>query len=326
MTRGADDKTEGSMRTSTGRSLGGAPLAFNKLPAADLMPWFTWLAVTDAELPAGRAISCCMLNDHAAIRILFGGVWTAETADGLEVFDPGADGLALYFGPQTRAMPLTVDGSFKVLTLHLGPGAATVLGAPEQKEMLDRITSCDELLGIGSKLSAHFEMSDTPVAVLEQFEKQLRDFVEARNVARPDPLAIAFEDAAMADPNLTVGEFAQAQDISPRTLARIVRREYGLTPKQVLRRARALDLAALLTGVALEEEEMELRLRYFDQSHLIREMRHFFDMTPGQLSERPHPLMTLNLEIRQSRRIELLSRLAPGTIRPWRDPLAEPRG
>ena len=49
------------------------------------------------------------------------------------------------------------------------------------------------------------------------------------------------------------------------------------------RRARALDMAAVLLGVALEEEEQELRLRYFDQSHLIREMRHYFDMTPGQL-------------------------------------------
>jgi AraC-like DNA-binding protein len=75
----------------------------------------------------------------------------------------------------------------------------------------------------------------------------------------------------------------------------------------------------------LEEEEQELRLRYFDQSHLIREMRHYFEMTPGQLKNSPSPLLRITMEIRQSRRVEALARIGADQPRPWRDPGAEPR-
>ena len=321
---GTEKGHNGSLTTSTGRSLGGAPLAFSKLPAEDLRPWFTWLAVTDASLPADRAVHCCMLNDHATIRVLFGGEWTAHTRDGPRLFLPGQGGLALYFGPQSKAMQLTVRGCFKAATLHLGPGASSVLGAPPQAEMLDRIADFDRLTKGGEPLSSYFDRDWPPARWLSVFERRLRRFMAVRQIAPPSRLAQAFEEAAMADPNLSVHAFAHAQGISPRTLERAIRREYGLTPKQALRRARALDLAAALIGVAMEEEEAELRLRFFDQSHQIREIRHFFDATPAQLRDEPHPLLTLNLEIRQSRRIEMLKRLSPGQIQPWRDPRAEP--
>ena len=314
----------GPLVTRTGRSLGGRPLAFNQLPAEDLRPWFTWMAITDADLPPGREISCGMLNDHATIRIIFGGRWIATTRDGVREFDPGEGGLSLYFGPQSHVMPLSVNGPFKVVTLHLGAGCATVLGAPPQAEMLDRIIDFDETISTGGQLGSHFDPNDDPAEWLAKFERRLRRFMEVREVQPPDPLALAFEDAMMADPNLLVKAFAGAHGTSLRTLERVVRRDYGLTPKQALRRARALDLAAALIGVAMPEEEAELRLRYFDQSHQIREIRHFFDMTPRQLRERPHPLLTLNLEIRQSRRVEMLAKLPPGEIKPWRDPEAEP--
>lgn len=311
------------LTTSTGRSRGGAPLALNQLPADDLQPWFTWLAVTDAELPVGQEISCGMLTDHDTIRVIFGGSWYAETVDGPREFHPGAEGISLYFGPQSRIMRLRVDGSFKVATLHLGAGASTVLGAPSPTDMLDRIADFDGLVGQG-RLGSHFDPAEPPDTWLETFERELRKFIAEKNVAEPDPITLAFERAMMADSNLAVSRFAEAHGVSVRTLERIVKRDYGMTPKQALRRARALDLAATLIGVAREDEDAELRLRYFDQSHQIREIRHFFDMTPGQLRNGKHPLLTLNLEIRQSRRVDMLSRLAPGQIQPWRDPEAEP--
>jgi len=82
--------------------------------------------------------------------------------------------------------------------------------------------------------------------------------------------------------------------------------------------------SAVLLGLGLEEDEQEMRLRYFDQSHLIREMRHYFDMTPGQLHNRPHPLLAITAEIRQARRLEALARIGAGENFPWRDPAAEP--
>ena len=101
------------------------------------------------------------------------------------------------------------------------------------------------------------------------------------------------------------------------TLERIVGRDFGMPPKQVLRRARALDMASHLRGVADQDEAEELALRYYDQSHLIREFTELFGMSPGQFVATPQPILTLALESRQSRRLEALERLGPGDVRPW---------
>ena len=89
-----------------------------------------------------------------------------------------------------------------------------------------------------------------------------------------------------------------------------------MTPKQVMRRARILDLAARLCGVA-DEEEDEILLRFFDQAHQIREFHAFFHMSPGEFQRQRSGLVTLSLEIRQARRLEMLERIRPGAVRPW---------
>jgi len=85
----------------------------------------------------------------------------------------------------------------------------------------------------------------------------------------------------------------------------------------VLRRSRALDMASHLHGVADEKEADDLILRYFDQAQMTREFTEFFGMTPRQFMKTPNPLMTLTLEARQAKRLEMLKRLPPGATRPW---------
>jgi len=116
-----------------------------------------------------------------------------------------------------------------------------------------------------------------------------------------------------------VTQCASDGGIGMRQLERIVRRDFGMTPKHVMRRARALDMASHLRGVADHEEAEALMLRYYDQSHLIREFTALIGMSPRQFVERPQPLMTLTLETRQARRLEMLDRIAPGGSPPWLD-------
>ncbi len=96
-----------------------------------------------------------------------------------------------------------------------------------------------------------------------------------------------------------------------------MRRDFGMAPKQVLRRARALDMASHLRGVADVDEAEELILRYYDQSHLIHEFVELFGMSPRQFVATPQPILTLALESRQARRLEAIRRLEPGARRPW---------
>lgn len=319
-----DVKKEGARLVGrTGRARDGNALALNVLPDSDLTPFVTWFAATHAEKPDGSVLEGGILSDHASIRVLHGGTWTAETADGPRVFAPGESGKAIYFGPQKTIMPITVDGSFKVVSIYLGVGGAQALGAPAQSEMIDRVLDYDRMAGRGAFASL-FDFSATPQAWYNSFAREFRRYLDAHTPPRPDRIALAFEACTLKDPEFTLQDFAEANDVSIRTVERVVRKAYGLTPKQVMRRARALDLAAALLGVAISEEEAEMKLRYFDQSHQIREIRHFFDRTPRQLREESNPLLLLNLEIRQSRRIEALQRLGPNQCAPWRDPSCDP--
>lgn len=315
--------SENPIRSLTGATRAGAPLAASRAVAPDLAPWFFWLSAAAGELAAEQTVRCSMLGDHACVRILFGGTWTAQTADGPKVFEPGARGLTLYFGPQTRYMPISVTGSYQVITLMLAAGVAPVRSLPEQAAMLDRIIDYDELAG-GEPLSACIPVERSFGHWLAALEAELRLRLAIERPPRPDPIVSAFARECLARPDFRIADFSAGLGVSQRTVERAVKRGFGLAPKQVLRRARALDTAARLLGVALPEEEAAMELRYYDQSHQTRELRRFFGMTPGELARGSHPMLRLNIELRQSRRLLALSRMTELAERPWRDPSAEP--
>ncbi|MBX7528358.1 hypothetical protein [Qipengyuania vesicularis] len=257
------------------------------------------------------------------MRIIYGANWTAQTADGEQEFAPGEEGLALYFGPCTRLMRLKVHGSFRVVSINFTPGATLELGLPEVEATNDRILPFDCFTKKPVPAEA-FAPQDDITAWLEAVEQQLLREVKNADLSPPDELLCEFERLYLTDPGASLDQFAKAQDTTRRTLERIIGRDLGVSPRFAMRRARALDMAAALLGVASEDEEPEIRLRYFDQSHVTREMRQLFDTTPGRLKTGEHPLLRITMEIRQSRRLEAIEHLSGDDPRPWRDPDAEP--
>jgi AraC-like DNA-binding protein len=86
---------------------------------------------------------------------------------------------------------------------------------------------------------------------------------------------------------------------SARQMQRLVDRYYGLPPKHLARKYRALRAAALLGQsdtpadlVAHVEEQ------FYDQSHMIREIRLFAGCTPGRLTRSDQPVMSASLDVR----------------------------
>lgn len=312
------------IRSLTGSTPGGMPLAFNRTPRDSLSPWIMRIGVTDVTLPEGQQIACRTFNEHPVMRVIFGGRWTAMTATGPFEYTPGERGLALFFGPNIRHMPLIAHGSFRVVTINFAPGASSAFDLPPQPDTVDHIFRYDPIARNGALVMDGYRPQEDKRAWLDAAERAVESALEALSPPRPEPLMTAFETLCLTDPGGSLEEFAHNNAITRRTLERTIRREWGVTPREALRRARALDMAAVLLGVALEEEEQELRLRYFDEPHLIREMRHYFDLTPGQLKNSPSPLLRIQVEIRQSRRLEALARIGADEPRPWRDPGAEP--
>jgi len=307
------DKTIAGMVPRTGETREGLPLSLNRAPAADLVPWVARMVVAKIEAPRNLEIRCGLLNDIGFIRIPLGGPWTADTLEG--AYSSGRQ--ALLFGPQSKLMRVSCSGQLYSAGFGLKPGALHALTGLHCGDFLDRILPSDRV-GLGQELFADlFAPEMTPEELLLGFEEALRHHIAATGAEPPDPVSAAFELAAFDDPNLSVADFATEYEVGIRKLERIIKRDFGMTPKQVLRRARALDLASQLCGVADQNEEADLMLRYSDQSHLIREFASFFETTPKQFVAHPKPLLTLNLETRQARRLEELKRLVPGAPRPW---------
>ena len=72
-------------------------------------------------------------------------------------------------------------------------------------------------------------------------------------------------------------------NVSSRQLQRICRRFFGVAPAQVLKRFRALRAAMLLTQPGISEEvHAQVMATYFDQAHLIRDIRRYTGRTPTQ--------------------------------------------
>lgn len=266
-----------------------------------------------ADAPEDLAVGGLLCNDAGYVRTATGGVaWTCGTAEGeVRIKDE-----SFLCGQHSKAMPMQYVGGIKVAGFMLRPGATRALFSVDEGPLVDRIRPI-EYAGIDDRaLTGLYHDGIGPEEWLQAIEDWLRHHIVKNGVEQPDQVSQAFEAAAFADPNQSINEFAEEFEVTPRTLQRIIKRDFGLTPKQVMRRARTLDLAARLCGVADETEE-EIHLRFFDQSHQIREFTNFFGMTPKQFVADRQGLLTLSLEIRQARRLELLKRLQPDAVRPW---------
>jgi AraC-like DNA-binding protein len=297
----------------TGATRDGQPISYSRAPSPDLERWVGRFYVTVVDTPPEHRLDCGLFSDFACIRVQLRGQWEAHTADGPRTTHRAA----MFFGPHSQRMPISVTGSFTSAGVFLRPGVCHALKGPSVPAFTDRLASLGELGLPEQRWLSLFEADASPEEWVQAMEHEMRRMIEDRAVREPDPVSALFEAAAFADPNVTIAQLAQDMGVDQRRLERIVRRDFGMAPKQVLRRARALDMASHLRGVADQAEAEAMALRYYDQSHLIREFTALFGMSPRQFVERPQPLMTLGLETRQTRRLEAIRRLAPGEIKPW---------
>jgi AraC-like DNA-binding protein len=288
----------------TGATPDGNPLSLNRAPTPDLAPWISRVFVLHAEAPAEYRMHCTLFNDTPYIRLLTAGDWIGSTGSGSKPV--GHD--VYIFGPQTVRMPVSVRGTIFAAGLGICPAAWATIAGDASARLVDDIEPLSTLAINTDRFKAAITGSEDRSTWLDMLEDAFRDLLVQRGMPSPDPLCEAFDRAALIDPNFVVADFADAHGVSQNRLTRSVRRGFGLTPKAVLRRSRVLDLAAQLLGVGDPDEAEDLMMRYFDQSHIIREFRSFFGLTPRQFRLVDRPILRLSLESRQARRREAIER------------------
>ena len=80
-----------------------------------------------------------------------------------------------------------------------------------------------------------------------------------------------------------VADLVAATGMSIRSVERMTKHYYGLSPRMLARKYRAVRAAsALARGEGLAAAQLDVA--FYDQSHLIREVKRFAGATPGQLT------------------------------------------
>lgn len=211
--------------------------------------------------------------------------------------------------PTGAAVPFEVAGPFHCVGASLSPlgwAALTGLRADQHRDrMYDARASLGPEIGaLGDSLRRSYaEGSSSP----DQLCGEIAEFIGARlGPVNPRHMALMAQVTAWLssayDPPLP--DLVAQVDYSERQLQRLIERYYGLSPKQLVRKYRALRVAALLQDPTTSEEQIaELLNLFYDQSHLIREIRLFAGRTPARLGDSGKPILDALLNSRNFREI-----------------------
>ncbi|MBR0552609.1 helix-turn-helix domain-containing protein [Stakelama marina] len=208
-------------------------------------------------------------------------------------------------GPTSGPMQVRVDGPVRVFGMGLTPAGWAALIGTDASSMLNRVVGARELLGdeiiAVARALATVRDIKSMVAIVEpllldlaQREKSHAEFVR-------------LVDAWLADsPSPDVEQLVAASGLSARQIERKCKALYGVPPKFLARKYRALRAAVALVAEGATPAEVVER-GFYDQSHLIREIKQFTGLTPGQMHDHPGLLAQLTM----NQRTALKAQVAP---------------
>jgi AraC-like DNA-binding protein len=211
--------------------------------------------------------------------------------------------------PLSRAAPIVVDGPFHAFGAALTPLGWAALTGLHAGEWRDRLLPAGNVLGpeidaLGQELLTAYRegrMSgrDCALAVGGFIGDNLRP-VNPRHLA----LVAATGQWLAAAFNPDVAALTGTAGYSARQVQRLVERYFGLTPRALARKYRALRAAALLSAPQLSmEDEAAIAEAFFDQSHMIREIVHFVGRTPARLGDASTPYLAEMIDARNLREL-----------------------
>jgi AraC-like DNA-binding protein len=209
--------------------------------------------------------------------------------------------------PSNAAASLELEGPWHMVAAALSPLGWAALTGLDAGQHADRAYDASEVLGaetagLGEHMRALHRAAPDDGARLTA---ELAGFIAPRlRPLKPRHVAVVRQVAdwlsASFDPDLA--ELQRVTGYSSRQLQRLVERYFGSGPKQLARKYRALRVAALLqSDETSEARAAELTNLFYDQSHLIREMRHFLGRTPARLAKGENSLLSEAIGLRNYR-------------------------
>lgn len=221
------------------------------------------------------------------------GKGTMRFADGRE--DPNYETNLLT--PFSVAAPFAMTGPVHSIGAALSPLGWAALTGLDAAEYGNRLVRAGELLGdgidtLGAELCEGYRSGDiSGPQCATALGDYIRDHVTPVS-ERHRSLIRATNDWLGSALNPPLDDLLERANYSERQVQRLVERYFGLPPTALARKYRALRTAALLSFPSLTPEyEAEIGDAFYDQSHMIRELRLFVGRTPARLNDDDSPFL-----------------------------------
>jgi AraC-like DNA-binding protein len=233
--------------------------------------------------------------DFAQLRFILTGQGRYRFVDGTEQVMP-----AIYIqGPTTGNTLINGEGPADVIGLGLMPAGWAALVPMDASAAANRLFDAEDLLG-PAVVETHAALSrerdfEARVKIVEALVTGL---MAGRKASYHDFVAAVNQwlvDSVTPD----VNDLAERTGLSSSQVQRGCKRYFGSPPKLLARKYRALRAAIALTHNDGDLDDI-LAEGFYDQSHFIRELKHFTGMTPATFADQP---TVLNQQI--AKRIEL---------------------
>lgn len=229
-----------------------------------------------------------MLPAYSGQLLLFvDGAGRMDFGDGFE----DSPGQAFCTAPLSSALPFEIDGPAFLLGVSMNfHGWAAFTGLPVTQHS-DCFVSLDKAFGgsaanqLGAISDSFDPGSSSTALALDRMAAILRNCLTPLTDRHFELIEHTYRWlSSNLDPDSD--ELYANIDLSKRQVQRLVKRFFGASPSRLKRRYRAIRAATLLADPKLDKAGREEVLdAFYDQAHLIREIREFTGRTPRLLSK-----------------------------------------
>lgn len=256
-------------------------------PAADLRRHISSYYMFWADTPR---VADVMRADLGQIRFMLAGNGEYSFVDGDRIVTPEIS----LIGPTTGATRFEVVGPLLVFGVALMPAGWAALVRADASSLADKVLDARDVFGsvMQDALDAmHGALSpETPVSIVDATMRTL--IAHAADV--PLWFTRMTDHWLIGAPSPNVDTLVASAELSSRHVERLARRIYGAPPKLLARKYRALRAASLLGQGHLPWQEV-VGDAFYDQSHFIREFKHFTGQTPRHFQRDPTPVTRLSI-------------------------------
>jgi AraC-like DNA-binding protein len=201
-------------------------------------------------------------------------------------------------GPTLGATRFDCKGPLQVFGVGILPLGWHVMTAAEAAKYADTAVDLEATRSgsTHSEILRELCMIEDPAHAVERLWTFLATRLGGGSPASPAVRKfITATDAWLVDERSPrIADLVKATGLSGRQLERLCNRLYGAPPKYLARKYRALRCAV---QIALDHRDWQdlITDAFYDQSHLIREVKHFVGLTPLQLRSDPSVVTRLAL-------------------------------